>query len=506
LKRWWIAPLLLAPLVAPLLAPLLAAAAPPAPQPPRPAGLTSGGSGGAQWIDAVLPGRVLSAALPIGADGRCRIALLVAQEGEAGAGARSLFLLDPQGAGALREALRGLPAAADALEAVDLDGDGVQELLLGEPGKLHTLGPVDRLALSPRPLLSDPSLDLAVSRPSRWPSASRRESRQLEVVGVGRIRVYARDGAGALSLTAEHELPVRARRDAAGLLLSTLRVTALRRPGGSTLYASGPEAHGKTRLRTVLFDPAAPEPARRIEAWSQLPGSEEVIASWYVLLDNRPYLIVTTADAEKVGVFVKQRLRVFPLAADRSRAGRRPVLAAETESRRWNEVVPAVLDVDRDGREDLVVVQPEGLAGRTLVAQAWLGRGDGGFQPGGRKTVMDVEAEEWSYGQDLNGDGMADLVAVSRDRMLAFAGLADPKGRNVLERKPWSTTSFRPVPSGKTVQVSIGTGGTRVEGGGAVEIGASSLADLDGDGRSEVLFLNPDENGRGAVRVVRLGS
>jgi hypothetical protein len=306
-------------------------------------------------------------------------------------------------------------------------------------------------------------------------------------------------------LTAEHELPVRARRDAAGLLLSTLRVTALPRSGGPSLYASGPEAHGRTRLRTVLIDPAAPEPARRIEAWSQLPGPEEVIASWYVLLDNRPFLIVTTANAEKVGLFVKQRLRVFPLVADRSRAGRRPVLAAETESRRWNGVVPAVLDVDRDGREDLVVVQPEGLAGKTLVAQAWLGRGDGGFQPGGRKTVLDVEAEDWSYGQDFTGDGIADLVAVSRDRMLAFAGLTDPKGKNVLERKPWSTATLRPTSSGKTVQMSIGTEGTRVEAGGVVEIGTPSLVDLDGDGRAEVIFLAPNEGGRGSVRVVRLG-
>lgn len=493
-------------LAALLLTPWLAAAAPPAPQPPRPAGLTSGESGGARWIDAVLPGRVLSAALPLGADGRCRIALLVAPEGPAAAGGpRSLFLLDPQGNGTLREALRGLPAAADTLEAIDLDGDGGQELLLGEPGKLHTLGPVERPALSPRPLLSDPALDLAVSRPARWPSVARRESRQLEVVGVGGIRAYTSDGAGALALTAEHELPVRARRDAAGLLLSTPRVTALPRPGGPSLYASGPETHGRTRLRTVLIDPAAPEPARRIEAWSQLPGPEEVIASWYVLLDNRPFLIVTTADAEKVGVFVKQRLRVFPLVADRSRAGRRPVLAAETESRRWNGVVPAVLDVDRDGREDLVVVQPEGLAGKTLVAQAWLGRGDGGFQLGGRKTVLDVEAEDWSYGQDLNGDGIADLVAVSRDRMLAFAGLTDPKGRDVLERKPWSTATLRPTPSGKTVQMSIGTEGTRVEASSVVEIGTPTLVDLDGDGRAEVIFLAPNEGGRGSVRVVRLG-
>ncbi|HVR95187.1 MAG TPA: VCBS repeat-containing protein [Thermoanaerobaculia bacterium] len=488
-----------------LLAPWLVAAAPPAPQPPRPAGLTSGGTGGARWLDAVVPGRVLSAALPTGADGRARIALLVAPDGPTGA-PRSLFLFDPQGDGALREAIRGLPAAADTLDVVDLDGDGSQELLLGEPGKLHSLGPVERLALSPRPLLSDPALDPAVSQPARWPPVGRRDGGQLEVVDVGHVRVYTRDGAGALALAAEHELPVRARRDAAGLLLSTPRVTVLPRPGGPSLYVAGPEAHGKTRLRTVLIDPAAPESSRRIEAWAQLPGPEEVIASWYVLLDGRPFLVVTTAGSEKVGLFEKQRLRVFPLAADRSRAGRRPVLAFETESRRWNAVAPAVLDIDRDGREDLVVVQPEGLAGKTLVAQAWLGRGDGGFQPGGRRTALDIEAGAWSYGRDLTGDGIADLVAMSEDRLLTFAGMTDPKGKNVLERKPWKTVTFHPAASGQTVrEVSIGTGGTQIEGGDVVAPGTPYLIDLEGDGRAEVIFLTPDERGHGSVQVVRLG-
>ena len=76
-------------------------------------------------------------------------------------------------------------------------------------------------------------------------------------------------------------------------------------------------------------------------------------------------LIVTTTEADKIGVFAKQRFRLFPLAADRSRAGTPPSLAFETESNRWFPVDPAVVDLDRDGKQDLVVLQPEN---RTEVA------------------------------------------------------------------------------------------------------------------------------------------
>ena len=71
-----------------------------------------------------------------------------------------------------------------------------------------------------------------------------------------------------------------------------------------------------------------------------------------------------TARADKLSVFEKLALRVFPLSADRTRAGRAPTFAVETEVSRWRRAELVVRDVDGDGRDDLLVVGPLGPARR----------------------------------------------------------------------------------------------------------------------------------------------
>lgn len=483
--------------------PLLAEEPAKPPAPPPAVGVASTALSGARRVDAVVPGRLLAAALPLGADDRRRVVLLVGPDLPAGApegdeppeGPRRLFLLDAAGEGRLRLLLDGLPEEANELDSFDLDGDGDSEVLLGEPGKLYSLGSPDA-PIPPRLLLSDPAFDL------------RRLGGAFGAAGVGRLRTWAPDGAGGVVPGAEHELPVRAARRPAGLRLSSPAVSVLAGAGGSEpVYAAGPEPRGKVRLSTLLLDRGEDGGARAIEVWSQLPAAEEVDTHEYVLLDGAPALIVTTTSAERMSVFEKKKLRVFPLrrTADRSRSGQPPALAAETVSYRWHSVAAYVLDADRDGRDDLVVIQPDGLAGRELAVETWFGQGGGRFQTPGRRQKYEIEARTWTYGGDLTGDGVPDLAAVQGDRLLVFAGTHTPR-QALLEREPRHAVGLGPGQEKITIAVSLGP--TEPSGMGVRRSGGSlaspRVVDLDADRRAEALFFTASDNGRGRVAVARL--
>lgn len=476
------------------------------PTPPPAVGVVVTPVAGGVRTDAVVPGHLIAVALPRDTAGRRRIVALTSPEappapedaeddGDTPEGPRSLFLIDPGQSGPPRLLLRaGLPPESDALAAADLDGDGAEEVLLGEPGRLHSLGTPEN-PTSPRLLLSAPGLDLR----RRSGSGGR-----FEAAAVGRFRTWQADGSGRLTPGLELELPVRAARERTGLRLTTPPVTAIPRRDAAPLWAAGPETEGRTRLRTVLLEPEKSEnggETRRTESWSRLPSPEQVERSWYVTLDGRPALIVTTFDAEKLGLFEKKKLRVFLLGADRSRSGSGPVLAVQTESHRWQAVDPVVLDLDRDGHDDLVVIQPEGLAGGDLVVEAWFGKGGGRFEPSSRRTVLkDLAIRTWSYGQDLTGDGYPDLAAIREGRLLAFAGTASPR-REILDRRPRHTFELPAGAGTLTTEVSIGTGGTEASVSGAAV--APHPTDLDGDGRLEVLLFAPSQKGRGRVTAFR---
>lgn len=477
-----------------VLALLLTGAAPP-PEPPPPAvGVTVTPVAGARRTDAVLPGHLLAQALPRGADGRRRVLVLTTPDDpkaeETPKGPRSVHLIDPERAGAPRRVLDGLPAKANVLAALDLDGDGADEVLLGEPGKLFSLGPPDAMT-SPRLLLEASGFDLRFHL--------RRGSPELppvfQAAEMGRLRTWRLDG-GRLVPGPEHRLPVQAARERKALRLSSLPVTPV-----PPLYAVGPEDNGKIRLRTILLQPDG----TRTDTWSQLPARETVDAFRYVTLDGRPALIVTTTEADKIGVFAKQRFRLFHLAADRSRAGQPPSLAFETETNRWFPVEPVLLDLDRDGKQDLVVLQPEGLGGGDLVIDTFFGQGNGRFERPRRQKLGNLDARSWSYGRDLTGDGVADLVTIGGETGLhLFAGTADPR-RDLLDRRPRQAVDLAGAQETMSVSMGIGNGGMSTEISRSASLGGPFVEDLDGNGRPEVLLFSASHRGRGRVLVVRLG-
>lgn len=485
MRRWLAVPLAL----------LLTGAAPPPPPPPE-VGVTVTPVAGARRTDAVLPGHLLASALPRGADGRRRVLVLTTPDDPKAAlapkGPRSLYLIEPERAGAPRKVRDGLSAETNALAAADLDGDGADEILLGEPGKLFVLGTPDALS-APQLLLDAAGFDLR-----RWSS----DLPQLfQAAEPGRLRTWRFEG-GRLVPGPEHPLPVHAARERKALRLSSLPVTPIPQPGGGPpLQVVGPEEHGKIRLRTFLL---GPDGTRR-ETWAQLPARENVDSFRYVALDGRPALLVTTSDADKIGVFAKQRFRLFPLTADRSRSGQPPSLAVETESNRWFPVEPVLLDLDRDGRQDLVLIQPEGLGGGDLVIDTFFGQGNGRFERPRRQKLSNLGARSWSYGRDVTGDGVADLATVGENGISLFAGTADPR-RNLLDRRPRQTVDLKGAKGTVTVSVGVGNEGMGVESSRSASLGGPFVEDLDGNGRPEVLLLSPSSGGRGRVMVVRLGA
>lgn len=452
---------------------VLSAAKKPA-APPLPVGVTVSRSGSSEVVRAVLPGRLSGVELPRGADGHLDVVLLLGtgeeDEQETGAeGPRSLHRLDLSGA--LRPLLQDVPSGT--LGSLDLDGDGSEEILVARNGELRSLGTAGQ-ATAPRTILDLSAFDLML--PSRWRDLG---VTQVLAAGVGRLRRYRPEG-GGLAPAGEHDLPSRATRERWGVRLTSPQVVPVQ--GGNGLLAAGPEANGKQRLRSLLLDADAHSDSNT-DAWSLLPSPENANGAWYMTIDGKPFLIVTTAGAEKLGIFEGKRLRVFPLSPDRTRAGRRPVLATQTTSHLWNPVAPRVQDLDRDGKDDLVVLQLDGLGGGELIAETFFGRGDGRFETPGRRQKWDLEVRGWSYGQDLTGDGIADLAAADSKRLLVFPGTAQPR-KALLEKKPL------------VIPIDLG-------GGEDAGLRRLRVADLDGDGRAEAILTGSAGPERGVVVVVR---
>ncbi len=252
----------------------------------------------------MLPGHLLAVAWPQGPEGRRHLIALVTPDDpkaeDTPQGARSLYRIDPDRAGAPRKLLDGLPEEIDALAALDLDGDGREEILLGQPGKIYSAGSPDA-ATAPRLLLEADGLTL------RWAGSPP----VFQATEVGRLRTWTLTG-GQMMPGPALDLPVHAAREAQALRLSSLPATPIALPGGGApLQVVGPEDSGKLRLRTLLFDATG----KRSDAWALLPGKEKVDSFRYLALDGKPALLVTTSDAETIGVFAKQRLRLFSVAA-----------------------------------------------------------------------------------------------------------------------------------------------------------------------------------------------
>ncbi len=290
-----------------------------------------------------------------------------------------------------------------------------------------------------------------------------------------------------------------------------LKAPLLRRVGSAQdpcLYALGPQPVGGRRLRTLLLDPVSG--AATAEWWSQFPAPELALESAYLTLDGRPVLMVSSRPADKLSFFGEKLLRLFPLGEkDRSRTGAAPLLAVESHANLWQQMLPVPIDLDGDGRQDLVTAYWKGLRSAKVALDAWMRRPDGSFATSPLSTEIDAgdgDKGTMMYGDDLDGDGLPDLAVTLGGRLLIYRGASARRpGRGVIDTKPaWSI----PVSVAETKH-DFDLGLSFGEEKSAPDIPPPAAepflrgVDLDGDGRKEIVI--PEGAEPGTFVVVRLG-
>lgn len=531
-------------------------------KPPPEPGVTVELLEGARQIRAVLPGRLVGYALPASDGGRRRVVLLASpappassaspEGGEKGRVApraggedsreggeahrdpgedpeapdpgpgqggpqqpspRILLELDLSGSGMLRTLAEDLPPGAVSLEAMDLEGDGKEEIVLRLPGEIRVLRETaSGEGLRGESLVTDARLvpgrldPLLIRVP--WMAGSPHLS--VPVLG-GILRYGVMDDAGGWGLVSRVDLAVDAYMEEGVLKLSSPLV----RPVGLSrhdrpLMASGPRQAAGRRLRSVLLDPLGPEKTRRLETWARLPRPEMLMESWFGLLDGAPILMVTTRSAEKLSFFAEKRVRVFPLIqTDRSRTGSEPVMAFDSGANLWQRIHPWVGDLNGDGWDDLVLAYWKGLKDDTVVLDAYVRRPGGTGLRGPGRTRFDVEEGQrdvLSYGRDLDGDGWPELMVQGSRGLQIHRGLPPGrKGGELVEKSPAWLLPMKGLAwqaPGERLAVRIGS---KVFQRMVRTFGPPRLADLDGDGRPEIIALRRSFRGRGLVQVTRLG-
>jgi hypothetical protein len=329
---------------------------------------------------------------------------------------------------------------------------------------------------------------------------------------VGGLRSYGADAAGSFRLLSESTLPVIASRNGAGFRIESPTARLLEPgPAGRPLLAAAPIAADALRVRTVLFDPDAPaQEARQSEAWARLPERERVIETAFLRLDGSPVLALTSRPADKLSFFGEKLLRLYPLERDRSRAGIEALLATESGMNLWQDARLVTRDLDRDGREDLIAAYWKGLKDDRVVLEGYMRLADGSFDAKARTTAFDVEDAERSvlgFGDDLDGDGLSELVLAGEGSLRIHRGQPGRRGADVIEPKPrWIVPAH-----------GLLTADLRDEGGsfdlemsddGAHLLplqrasGARRAIDLDADGHRELVWSVP--SGESGTTFVRL--
>jgi hypothetical protein len=393
-----------------------------------------------------------------------------------------------------------------SLDAADLDGDGRESLLLVRPGAVEAVS-LDGGGPATRRLIEDGEIARPSGDPVRIAPAA--GDAPIRAAVVGAFRSWRRTQAGTLVLASDVDLPVVVDPGRTRDRVASPEVLVIGRGReGRMLFATAPEAVGLDRVRTFLLDPDAPLDARSSECWGQFPERERLLDSGVALMDGKPVLIATSTAADKLSVFGGKNLRVFPLGPDRTRVGGAPLFAGDTDINLWQRETPFVIDLDRDGRDDLVLGYWKGLTHDLVALEVHRRDPDGTFAKARTEEfeVDDADTEFIDFGRDLDGDGRPDLAILSASSLRVYPG-ADPE-RSVA--KPVAGKPSRSIPLAPGTPPARGpwmefhlSSSSLVTGKSAPGLGDPRFVDLDGDGRDDILFVG-STNAGAAASIVRL--
>jgi len=495
------------------------AASAPTPTPELHAAVTRGPDG---WrADPELDGPLLGWALTRGPDGLRTLHVLVgSKRGDAPPDSAAPCAGPDAAGGAKRDArlyrwsvdapdrlvAEGSDLPSGSLESADLDGNGEDELLLVRDGAIDLVSRSADGAATLRALAADASFGKSCCGPRlAWDDAASQDP-VVRLEFPGAFRTYRALAHGGLAVVSEQAIPKRVAAAGERMSVSSPPVRAIgKSASGRMLFATEPEAAGKRRLRTSLLDPDAPRESQTLESWALFPGAERVVDTSFSFLGGDPVLVVTTTSGDKLSLLGEKGLRVFPLSGDRTRAGDAPLFAATTGINLWQEANPSVVDLDRDGRDDLVLAYWKGLKNAIAALEVYRG-GAAPVLSKGRSMSIDVEGGAKgfiAFGPDLDGDGRPDLTLLAKGELVVFPGTAPEKAVD----RPVDTKPSRRVavpaglPTAQRSSFSMGTGGfeiSRSAGG----LGTPHFLDLDGDVRPELIFAGDAAAGVGRVVVV----
>ena len=410
---------------------------------------------------------------------------------------RMLFRLDRDGTGTLVEVRSDLPWNSSAIGFADLRDNGQATLLL-------TVSPLDGDEisgdLSPGlyawdgdPALSESSLTPLLEEP--FPVWNRKEPGTVIGPGLGEVRLYRFNReSGRFDPDGALPMPVDAAVRQDRITLAAQTVSRVDADDGEPLYVTPPRPFGKTRLRSTVIRPEAEGEDQVVESWARLPQPEDLLDGSHLMLDGRPVLVVQTKTAEKLALFGEKRVRMYGLDPDRSRSGFLPLMEGKSGMNLWQEGTPWILDVNRDGRSDLVIGYWKGLKNSRVVLEVFLRNEDGAFEEKPKATAFDVKNGDRSYvayGRDLNGDGLFDLLVSDDEQLLLYPGLRSRNGGKLVDTKPELILNVhdKDADQEEAVTITVGTAGAD-----AVQTTALTsrphFLDLDGDGDVEIVFVN----------------
>jgi hypothetical protein len=191
----------------------------------------------------------------------------------------------------------------------------------------------------------------------------------------------------------------------------------------------------------------------------------------------------------------------------------------------------------------LLLVEPRGLGGRELTVSRYAPSGGGRFAVPPRRVKVSDDAGSWSYEGDVDGDGLADLLQLVGGSLAMHRGQGGARAAAVAAHPEWSLALAGGAET-RAVEVGLGSGGTSttVSDGGTEEGGARgaesaarrgqgerrdrhrgderrangdegdeeesygpsrlAVADLDRDGRSEILHWRTRESGGSELTVI----
>ena len=330
----------------------------------------------------------------------------------------------------------GLPEGS--LDTVDLDGDGNEDLLLQRKGGIDRITLGDEGGVSVAPLAQDEMFPDVHGGPRiAWDPDAAGDGK-LRVPLLGGFRTYGPGSSGAWTLISELAVPQRVDAGPELFRIRSPSIEAIGRAGdGRLVFATESEPLGKRRLRTLLLDPDGPAERRVVESWALFPEPERVVDRDFALLRGAPVLIVTTTTADKLSILGEKALRIYPLGGDRTRAGDPPLFAAMTGINLWQEARPTIIDLDGDGRDDLVLAYWKGLKNSIVAFEVYRGTENGSFGKA-RSTSFEVDDGKrgvLEFGRDLDGDGRPDAMLRAGTRPVGFCrGAGKPRageaGRN----------------------------------------------------------------------------